>query len=751
MSYAFPDQRPRILGRVSRAEFVGRAGELQRIVDHPQQPGAGGLLLLLAPTAGVSELLRQAYDEMFARQGKVVPIYFPLPREGKTAVSTAIEFLNAFLVQYLAFRHNRPALTQTSPTLGELLELAPPADYEWIEHLVKTFDRERFSNDDAALIRWCISVPQRVPPKHGRAFVMWDAVASTNALPHSRSFSTEIIRVSSRSGLPYLVAGMRRELLDTAHVAQSDSEQLSILKLDRLSEDEARSLVEHVARRQDVAITDEVRDLLVQQFEASPFMITSFVRAARELNLPLTSYVACEQLYVDELLGGRLARHFSDLIEGIAPEFTTRRAILGMLYESNAVGARTSVETWKRSLKLDTAELDSVLRKLHVQEFISRDGSVIQGGGGPIVWRDYLQARYRLDIGGDARALVVAETLSNSLKRAPQTMARYYRRTAALKLRDVLAGFDGQEVPAVLLNYARFSTAYKGVTFDQIESALKDDHDLLRLPQVIHVASGAAFNAEAKQFGDEERCAIAHAFREGQYTDANEVVWLTAEIDSKLEADVDLTRAWCNWLLGAARESGFAASQIWLVAREGFSPEASRLLGDNGAYGSSRQQFELLAARLGQTEKPSEGRGSARDFEMVVPMGEDNELIVAHTVEEIARRLDFRAEAINQIKHAVVEAFINASEHSLSPDHKIYQRFRVEDDKLVITISSRGIVPVSVEAQNGENPAATGDKQETLGNKRGLGLNMIRALMDEVEFERVDDGTSLRMTKYFRR
>src|SRR5205823_12977518 len=125
----------------------------------------------------------------------------------------------------------------------------------------------------------------------------------------------------------------------------------------------------------------------------------------------------------------------------------------------------------------------------------------------------------------------------------------------------------------------------------------------------------------------------------------------------------------------------------WLIATEGFSPAASRFLKQIDAYGSSRQQFELLTSRLGEIPARRHDTKDGNEFEMVVPMGGDNELIVAHTVEEIARRLNFRPEAINQIKHAVVEAFINASERSLSPDRKIYQRFRVEDDKLVITIS----------------------------------------------------------------
>ncbi len=134
---------------------------------------------------------------------------------------------------------------------------------------------------------------------------------------------------------------------------------------------------------------------------------------------------------------------------------------------------------------------------------------------------------------------------------------------------------------------------------------------------------------------------------------------------------------------------------------------------------------------------------------MVIPMGADTELIAAHTVEQIARRVNFRPEAINQIKTALVEACINAAEHSLSPDRKIYQRFRIENDKLVVTVASRGVVPANLASQNGEQ---LGDQAEGEGkSRRGWGLKLIRTLMDEVEFQRVDDGTQLRMTKYLRK
>jgi serine/threonine-protein kinase RsbW len=138
---------------------------------------------------------------------------------------------------------------------------------------------------------------------------------------------------------------------------------------------------------------------------------------------------------------------------------------------------------------------------------------------------------------------------------------------------------------------------------------------------------------------------------------------------------------------------------------------------------------------------------------MEIPMGEDTELIAAHTVEQIARRMEFEPEAINQIKTALVEACINASEHSLSTERKIYNRFRVEDDKLVVTVSSRGLSAPAAVSENGASFVEHNGREsgEGLKGRRGWGLKLIRTLMDDVEFERVDDGTRLRMIKYLRK
>lgn len=741
------DSSRRILGRVTRAEFVGRTAELGRVISHADAEGdSRGLLLLLAPAAGVSELLRQAYDELFNRRSDVIPIFFSAPRSDATPVSVAIDFLTTFLTQYIAFQRNEPSLCNASLVLSDLAKLAPATDFEWVDALIDTFFRGRFSDNDKALVRFCLSAPQRIPARNGRAYVMLDAIGLAG---QENELASEVVSTLDRSAQPYAVAGLRRHLLDAA-LSECAFDMFEVMRLEKLSDDDTRALLDSAAQRQQVELNEETRDLMVQQFESSPLFSTSLLAAAREKQVALTSFLNCQQLYVDELMGGRLHRHFGNLLEVAAPEPETRRLLVSLLAEATVSDARkSSFEAWRRYLQLEIDELKELLHSLHAQEFINWDGGLIEAGGGPIAWRDYLRVRHRLDIQQEPRALIVADMIAATLKRAPHTMATHYRNSARLQLRSLLASFDSQLVPRILFHFDRFKESYRGASIEETLAGLDAETDLVRLPQVFHTAPGAAFSPLPSQLLADESCIIAHGFEEASYTDANQIVWIVAQIDSKLEAERELTEAWCEQLEALAEDQGFARVRIVLISNEGFTEEACALLERRSAYGVSRLQMELLANRLGVPKAPP--ATAANEFVTILPMGDENELVAAGIVEQIARRINFETEAINQIKTAIVEACINAAEHSLSPDRKIYQRFRVESDRLVVTISSRGVVPSKQTVGRTKLVAQPkADEFEAAGERRGWGLKLIRSLMDEVEFEQVDDGTSLRMTKYLR-
>jgi serine/threonine-protein kinase RsbW len=730
----------RILARTNRDEFFGRDVELRQIVRQASQVSdARGLILMTAPGGGASELLRQSYDQLFARRGDLVPIYFAFRRSGATTGEIARGFFQSFLRQYIAYRRVDPSLADAPLSLAELRELALPGDYEIVNGMIDLF--EGATTSDADLVDFCFSLPRRFAAQGRRTYPLINC-SSVLPLSEEAALARELFIALRGTGLPFGFAALRRQVADLTHNVEEDRDPPAALHLESLSDYEARRVLDGLARRYQIQTNEPTRDLIVQQLGLSPFFITQFMQASREAQVTLTSFLNCQRLYVDELMGGRLQRQFEQLLRALTSDPQTKKTLLRVLYESAISDTRkASLWAWKKRLGLATNEFERIIDVLHACELVNSSGAFIEVNAESDVWMDYLRTQHQLEVAGESRAKVVADSLLETLKRAPRAMARKYRREAALGLRQLLQQFNCQSVPASLFHYDRFSEPYRGERIDLINEGLDAEGDLIRLPQVIYVASCTAYSAAIQC--DAETCVVGHGFEAAEYTEENEVVWLVAELESKLEASRELAEDWCDRLAQLAREAKLKNPRIWLIAPEGFSQKASELLNERGAFASSRQQVELLTARL--NEKRAFESSTADEFEMVIPMSDDTELIAARTVEEIARRVNFKPEAINQIKTALVEACINAAEHSLSPDRKIYQRFVVEDDKLVVTVASRGVVPAQV-APNGGN----GSDEPSAKSRRGWGLKLIRTLMDEVEFQRVDDGTQLRMTKYLR-
>src|SRR3989442_13690310 len=223
------------------------------------------------------------------------------------------------------------------------------------------------------------------------------------------------------------------------------------LNLEKLDDTDAHRLVELVALRDEVETNQPTRDLIVQQLNASPLFINNLLQAARDTNTPLTSFLNCQRLYVDELMGGRLHRHFSTILNEVAPHPQTRKALLRILYESALrESQRPSFLAWKKRLGVESGEFERIVDLLHAHELANSSGAFIEINGESNVWMDYLRVRYRLEVWGEGRGLVFATTLLETLKRAPQTMARKYRREAALGVGDLVWQFNFQRVPPSL-------------------------------------------------------------------------------------------------------------------------------------------------------------------------------------------------------------------------------------------------------------------------------------------------------------
>ena len=128
--------------------------------------------------------------------------------------------------------------------------------------------------------------------------------------------------------------------------------------------------------------------------------------------------------------------------------------------------------------------------------------------------------------------------------------------------------------------------------------------------------------------------------------------------------------------------------------------------------------------------------------ELTIPIIQDMELAATNTAEVVAKHMGLSEEKTAEISMALIEATINAFEHSESKYSNVEIHFIIQGDTLVIKVSDRGkgFDKSTVEIPNIEEKLSS-------DYKRGWGLQLIQELMDTVEFESTNDGTTVTMTK----
>ena len=128
--------------------------------------------------------------------------------------------------------------------------------------------------------------------------------------------------------------------------------------------------------------------------------------------------------------------------------------------------------------------------------------------------------------------------------------------------------------------------------------------------------------------------------------------------------------------------------------------------------------------------------------ELKLPVLPNMELIATQTAEVISRHMSLNEDQTAEISMALIEACINAFEHSQTQSN-VFIHFVLEDDSLVIKVIDNGIGfdKSKIEIPMIENKMG---KEE---RKRGWGLKLIEELMDSVVYESNSTGTIVTMIK----
>lgn len=722
----------RILGQIPDEEFLGRQAELERIGSVVES--GQGALIFGGPRVGKSELLRKYFDLLFDQRGRLAPIYFQLKTDRPDEASRA--YLACLLAQLIAFRRGDSRLIALSrEQLPIIADSAPPEDRRWVKIAVDLFLGAARGGDLEAMIRSALDSPIVAASHTGLTpLIMLDDAHLAGPGIWFSELSRAILGGDGAANLMantappvYLICGLRRPLKDMIPPEGSLFYKLDIVHLEKIEERALAEVIERAAKSYGIKISDATTELMIHQTGGDLFYTRALLVAASRRGSDLRTFMGLERIYAEEVSTGRIAHYLGALLNEAAPDWRSQRAALELLAALSDMGAAISLEAAVERLRPLAAEPEALLARIAARELIDMSYGFVGPAPDPVL-ADYVRLRYNREVAGARAPLVGSQLLGEKLKYSYQVMMARYNRSVESQLIEALSRFDFQSAPASLFDSRLFEDRYRGMSRVQIRRQLPSEPDRMRLPQIVLVSdlgSDEKTNFRLRLF-------MAEGFEGGIYSQANEVVWLIALINSRDPVDLSSLEQIARRLEPHRRQNAV----YWYISKEGFSAAAHESIRQMRARSSTYYQLELLHSYLIEPAKIEVERRPANEFELTIPVDEDTELIAARTIEQIARAADFDQESINQIKTALIEACLNAAEHGESPDQKIHQRFVLEEDRLIITVSNKG------------KPFT---EQASAPSKRGRGLKIIRALMDEVRFERTDEGTKLVMVKFFKR
>lgn len=128
--------------------------------------------------------------------------------------------------------------------------------------------------------------------------------------------------------------------------------------------------------------------------------------------------------------------------------------------------------------------------------------------------------------------------------------------------------------------------------------------------------------------------------------------------------------------------------------------------------------------------------------ELTIPIIHDMELAATKTAEVVAKHMGLDEEKSAEISMALIEATINAFEHSNSNTGNVEIHFVIQGDTLLITVTDKG---KGFDKSKVKIPKI--EEKISSDFKRGWGLQLIQELMDTVKYESSEKGTTVTMTK----
>ena len=524
---------------------------------------------------------------------------------------------------------------------------------------------------------------------------------------------------------------------------------LKEVNLKSLDDEEGRELLVLAMQKSGVALSGECREG-ASLLSGNPSLIWEFASSSRLAGLTeLPDLDTFVRFYARELAEGYLHDYHLGQLLGSEKKLNDSRDLLEVMLhliggEGSAIDRKGLAREMLREGESLTGSLEALARRGLVEERYDRIKVSI-----PETMVDFCRDQSRRHLEGcsgpEAEARLVKDK-KDDLDKGRQ--AQVFRRNVE-ELETYIRSWKDQVLPRSLFDYRKFLEIIGGASGTETENLLKKkDKSRLVLPEVIDVwPERFQGNDQLPPYSIDLLASVASAGK-------GNMRWLALEIGlDEREVTSAMVEEFSSRCRLFENRLGLKTGELslWMISGGSFSSEAQEIISRLRIWSSSPVQIRLMTRLSGYSKtvqlRLPEGRSLEEEpsvFQMVIPVRTETELVAARALEQLGESLHLGEKDLGQIKMALVEACLNAFEHGQSEVKKVYLTFRVLPGVLEIEVFNRGrpfiparIVKPSIEQKMGDV------------RKRGWGLSIIQALMDEVEFIPKEEGTVIKMIKYY--
>jgi serine/threonine-protein kinase RsbW len=732
-------------------EFFGREEELASLlrVCLEGKSGIGASVMIYGPpnVGKTSLLLKLKYDLQASSEGtappRPFPFYFSFSKILSHPLALSQHFLQEYLWQLLVFLGDSPPAAFDTDAMCERL-----GSYGLVDYRQFLLAHRRFAErgDGLSALVNAFSLPFLSGGEIFYPVFLFDDFQYTCKLQNIPDGAIlSILRPYIKSGhFPMILSGSSPGHVTASLKREGLFGSFHLMEVAGLSAAASEKMWTSLFERRKIRLPESIQVRAAARLGHIPIYQRMFVEEVSFRNVQVADEIGFENLFALSVTEGKLNRYWREFFENAFPDRGERGRAIKFL--KRVLCDQFPLDTFEGALSLlggSAEESGRILATLEFKGLLKSDFEQLRFIADPVL-ADFLYWAFERGVLGKSGSQVAAALVQAKLSRVSPEVAEGEREKRAASTKELIRRWDGREVPMLLFQFGGFRDRFGGKGLLEVVIGLEKEPQKIRLPRISSVSTGYRARRGGPRFDFD---LVAYGFLDAEFSEENLVLW-AVEVSTEKTLAVNTVEHFENRCRLLSLEKRLKPGQLrkWILFEGAVDPAVLERVDRYGILLTHRSQMRLFLNLFGMEELgvPAEERRTGEpppgaeplEFELVLPMKADTEVVAARVAEEVAAYASLDKDTVDRIKMALIEACINAFEHSGAQSGKVRLRYVLSPEKIELFVQDEG---------KGFRGGGGGEESK---RNRGWGLKLIRELVDDVEISTGDRGTTVRMVKY---